>query len=429
MITFASQKYKLMVTERSQNIVELFKNKRFMKKIVLLSLSILILGGFMSKTFAQIYMAAGQGDKEVNFQEVKTLTLNNASNEEVVFTKSTLQPEKTKADEQNCVCCDLSSPKFIAAISLNVDGGIVAMNMLGTKVYIVHINGTVQTINVENAQKTISEQGMFARMGTTPDGSIYALNNAGNQLVKITSDEQIEFLGVVKDYAEIFADDANKLAAFGGDIISDSEGNLYVFTAFGFVVKIDTQTMSAEYVGQINGLPEGYTINGAAVNEDNTIVLASSKGMGIYFIDINNLDASFLVENSTPIYDLASKYFLKTDSEINDTKTESEEVEEPSSDIAETSNSSISWSPAYPNPTSAELIIDKIEDNNIEKSKVTTKVSLYSHSTTKLVFSRNYPSTTKQIRLDTSKLPNGVYYLNMFEKGKKIKEQTIIVNH
>ena len=88
----------------------------------------------------------------------------------------------------------------------------------------------------------------------------------------------------------------------------------------------------------------------------------------------------------------------------------------------------------YPNPANDELIIDKIEDGNddninIGKSKTTIKVLLYSHSTTKLVFSQDYPSSTQQIKIDTSKLPNGVYYLNIIENGEKVKQQTIIVNH
>ena len=94
-----------------------------------------------------------------------------------------------------------------------------------------------------------------------------------------------------------------------------------------------------------------------------------------------------------------------------------------------------SWSVAYPNPTNTELIIDKIggsymEMQNIEKSNAkATKVLLYSHSTTKLVYSKDYPSSIKQIKIDTSKFPNGVYYLNIIENGEKVKEQTIIIQH
>ncbi|MDR3286743.1 MAG: T9SS type A sorting domain-containing protein [Prevotellaceae bacterium] len=102
-------------------------------------------------------------------------------------------------------------------------------------------------------------------------------------------------------------------------------------------------------------------------------------------------------------------------------------------------NNMYSYSAAYPNPANNELIIDKIEENNTETIATniqTTKtkqseitVLLYSNSTTKLVYSKNYPSSAKQIKIDTSKLPNGVYYLNIIENGETIKQQTIIVNH
>jgi hypothetical protein len=96
------------------------------------------------------------------------------------------------------------------------------------------------------------------------------------------------------------------------------------------------------------------------------------------------------------------------------------------------------YSAAYPNPASDELIIDKIEENNTENqiNTQTAKINqseitvlLYSNSTTKLVYSKNYSSSEKQIKIDTSKLPNGVYYLNIIENGETVKQQTIIVNH
>ncbi|MDR1983563.1 MAG: T9SS type A sorting domain-containing protein, partial [Prevotellaceae bacterium] len=98
----------------------------------------------------------------------------------------------------------------------------------------------------------------------------------------------------------------------------------------------------------------------------------------------------------------------------------------------------IYYSAAYPNPAGNELIIDKIENSEAlltntvksvkEKSSEVT-VLLYSHSTTKLVYNKTYPSSAKQIKIDTSTLPNGTYYLNIIENGEKIKQQTIIINH
>jgi subtilisin family serine protease len=99
------------------------------------------------------------------------------------------------------------------------------------------------------------------------------------------------------------------------------------------------------------------------------------------------------------------------------------------------------YSAAYPNPARNELIIDRETKNNEvttntivgeQKAKANTatvKVLLYSHSTAKLVYSNDFSASAEQIRIDTSKLPNGVYYLNMISNNEKIKEQTIIINH
>jgi hypothetical protein len=58
-----------------------------------------------------------------------------------------------------------------------------------------------------------------------------------------------------------------------------------------------------------------------------------------------------------------------------------------------------------------------------------TTVLLYNNGTTKLAYSKTYPSSTKQIKIDTSNLPNGVYYLNIVENCENVKQQTIIVSH
>jgi hypothetical protein len=98
------------------------------------------------------------------------------------------------------------------------------------------------------------------------------------------------------------------------------------------------------------------------------------------------------------------------------------------------------YSAAYPNPASNELIIDRIEeDSSAETAAIIAqsakgktseiRVLLYGNSTAQLVYNKTYSSSEKQIKIDISKLPNGIYHLNIIENGEKIKEQTIIVNH
>ncbi|MDR1348198.1 MAG: T9SS type A sorting domain-containing protein, partial [Prevotellaceae bacterium] len=98
-----------------------------------------------------------------------------------------------------------------------------------------------------------------------------------------------------------------------------------------------------------------------------------------------------------------------------------------------------SYSAAYPNPASNELIIDRIEETGTETTAINTQsakvkssnitVLLYSHSTTQLVYNKTHSPSEKQIKIDTSKLPNGIYHLNMIENKEKIREQTIVINH
>jgi Zn-dependent metalloprotease len=102
--------------------------------------------------------------------------------------------------------------------------------------------------------------------------------------------------------------------------------------------------------------------------------------------------------------------------------------------------SNTTYSAAYPNPAGNELIIDKIEEENSAETAAISaqsargktseiRVLLYSNSTAQLVYNKTYSSSEKQIKIDTSKLPNGIYHLNIIENGEKIKEQTIVVSH
>jgi hypothetical protein len=69
----------------------------------------------------------------------------------------------------------------------------------------------------------------------------------------------------------------NKCSSWGGDMIADAFGKLYVISASHAVYVIDINTRIATYKGNIQGLPAGYTTNAAAVNDEGEIVLASAN--------------------------------------------------------------------------------------------------------------------------------------------------------
>jgi hypothetical protein len=66
-------------------------------------------------------------------------------------------------------------------------------------------------------------------------------------------------------------------------MIADDNGNIYVFSARNHVFKINLESKVATHMGVISGLPSGFTVNGAAVNDDNRVLVASAMQAGSYF--------------------------------------------------------------------------------------------------------------------------------------------------
>jgi hypothetical protein len=79
-------------------------------------------------------------------------------------------------------------------------------------------------------------------MSTGNDGNIYALSNSGSQLLKIFYKDgkyAVTDLGIVKDDSGNGENQLSKMqTGFGGDMISDDNNNIYVFSAFGSVFKV-----------------------------------------------------------------------------------------------------------------------------------------------------------------------------------------------
>lgn len=374
-----------------------------MKKNVLLTLSALTFGGFSMMVSAQdIFMAAGQKDVNyISFKEVKTLNVNSFDGGKVFFTKAALQSPQATVEQKNCGC-DVFSPTYIAAMTVDNNGDIVTMNMAGTKIYKYLQNGDIQTIDIPNDAKTVTEQNLFARMTTTPDGTMYALNNVGTQLVKIAKDGTITNLGEVDGFNAIFRNYAEQRTCYGGDMIADDKGNLLVFTAFGSVVKINPQTISAEYVGQISGLPEGYSVNGVAVASDNTIVIASSQPKGLYATNMETLTASFFGENDTPTYDLASNNFLKEKS------------------VSSSNGGSLALSPTVVKQERAFNIVATSELKN-------ATVAIYGMDG-KMISKQAKNLNAGETKININGLSSGIYLVNVLDKaGNKLLTEKITV--
>lgn len=165
--------------------------------------------------------------------------------------------------------------------------------------------------------KANDQSNIITRMAFASDGNGYALTNDGNHLLQFGTKKnaQVVDLGaLVDDPNNKGVSIHNSCSSFGGDMIADDEDNLYVFSARNQVFKISLDTKVATHLGTINGLPAGYTVNGAAVNENNQIVIVSAvQNNALYTIDHKSWTAT-IVNSSTPwrSSDLANSNLLAT---------------------------------------------------------------------------------------------------------------------
>lgn len=126
----------------------------------------------------------------------------------------------------------------------------------------------------------------ITRMVIAADGNGYALSNDGNHFIMFTTGKKpvISNLGNIIDADQNNGTSIhNKCSSWGGDMIADAFGKLYVISANHNVFVIDIKTRIATYKGAITGLPAGYTTNAAAVNTDGDIVVGSANKFDGYF--------------------------------------------------------------------------------------------------------------------------------------------------
>ena len=142
-----------------------------------------------------------------------------------------------------------------------------------------------------------SDQGnIVTRMVIAADGNGYAMTNDATQLIRFTTGKKL----AITDLGAIADDQANKgvsihnsCSSYGGDIVADDEGNLYVFSARNHVFRVNIETKVATHLGTISGLPSNFTVNGAVVNENNQVVVASAMESNSYFsVDMKTLAAT-----------------------------------------------------------------------------------------------------------------------------------------
>jgi hypothetical protein len=223
-------------------------------------------------------------------------------------------------------------------------------------------------------------------MAFAADGNGYAMTNDGTQLLQFTTGKkpQITDLGsLVDDPSNKGISIHNSCTSFGGDMIADDDGNLYVFSARNHVFKVNIESKVATHLGMISGLPNGFTVNGAVVNENNEVIVGSAmESTSLFVVNTKSWAA-------TP---------LKTDGAVFHT-----------SDLA---NSNLLVSGNKPKATNIDLI-----SKNTPVLPGDNKINIFPN-----------PVTNNQFTIQFNDLSAGSYTVNITDvTGRQVMEQIVNV--
>ncbi|WP_121352618.1 T9SS type A sorting domain-containing protein [Flavisolibacter nicotianae] len=136
------------------------------------------------------------------------------------------------------------------------------------------------------------EAKIITRMVIAADGYGYAISNDGSSFVRFSTGKKptVERLGeLVDDPANKGISIHNRCSSFGGDMIADDDGNLYILTARNHVFKVNTEIKVATHLGAIQNLPANFTVNGAVVDGNGDLLVSSAVDASAYY-EVNPKD-------------------------------------------------------------------------------------------------------------------------------------------
>jgi len=269
----------------------------------------------------------------------------------------------------------------------------------------------VQGISLAGGNK-FDEANVITRMAIAADGNGYALTNDGSHLIQFTTGGKT----VVKDLGKLMDGKKNNgisihnlCTSWGGDMVGDVYGNLYVISMRNNIFKINPQTMVADFIGNVKGLPAAFTTNGMAVDADGQIVLTSAAFTeGYYRVNMSTLQATAIPAKDGKVFntsDLAGSNLLY----------QNDVTANPAIKLDVKGNAAVS---IYPNPVSEgffQVQFEKAEAGkyNIELTDASGRVVM-----------RNIAAVSGKgqvIRLDLpQKAAQGMYMIKITSSDKKV---------
>jgi hypothetical protein len=261
----------------------------------------------------------------------------------------------------------------------------------------------------------------ITRMTMGANGNGFALTNDANHLITFTTGKKI----VITDLGNLVDAESNKgisihnrCSSWGGDMVGDAFGKLYLFTASHLVFEIDPESRIATYKGLVQNLPATFSVNGAAVDKDGNVIVSSANTFdGFYKMNMKDLKAEKLptqgkIFNAS---DLASSYLLNE----NEAKMESPQL--PAIDVIGNKFISI-----YPNPVSDGQIKISFDHYLAGEYKITLADLQGRLIENKTVYIK-YPGQLENFKLK-SKPVRGLYLIKVTDAAnQKIFSDKIVI--
>jgi hypothetical protein len=264
------------------------------------------------------YAITGDGNKDFMWMNIRQVDLNTGAVTKTLFERSktnfvltdvnsNVSSNQETAGKVN-IFSDKSYPTatFVAAAAMdNKSNKLFFSPMRLSELRWLELSGNNKTPQFYSMESSVlkfgdmnDEANHLTRMVIGADGNGYAMTNDGNHLIRFTTGK----LPVLTDLGNIVdADNSgavsihNKCTSWGGDMIADAFGKLYVISANKHVFEIDIATRIATHKGQITGTPAVYTANAAAVNADGDIIITSANYFeGYYVVKLADLTATKL---------------------------------------------------------------------------------------------------------------------------------------
>ena len=234
------------------------------------------------------------------------------------------------------------------------------------------------------------EAKIITRMVIAPDGNGYAISNDGNTFIRFSTGKKpnVVLMGsLVDDASNNNTSIHNRCSSFGGDMIADDKGNLFILSARNHVFKVNVETKVTTFLGVIKNLPPNFTVNGAVVDADGSLLVSSAVDNSAYYVVNPKSWAASPFQLANGVYrssDLANSNFLSSRPQL-----------------------------IKPELQNVQLTREPAAD------KFAKRISVYPN-----------PVTNDNITLQFNKVPNGDYVIELTDVlGRSVMQKRVTINN